>query len=160
MKKAIQLLILAGAFVRACSQEVTPVKMAALEQYIHSAGHPVIINFFSTTCSPCLREMPYLQDSVGIYASGKVELLLVSLDPAASYPHRLILFAAGLKLKVPILWLDEPDKAKLYAGIDKGWSGGIPASLFINNPTGYRRFFDRQITQPQVGMYIRELLGK
>lgn len=133
-------------------------KMAELEDYIRQCDHPLIVNFWATYCAPCLKEIPYLQSTAEQYRDSGVELLLVSLDPPADHSRRITAFAKQTNIVAKLAWLDKTDAGNFYPRIDKKWSGGIPASLFINNKWGYRKFFDRQLTDRQVEQQLKLLV--
>lgn len=134
-------------------------KVTDLESYIAKADHPLIINFWATFCVPCVKEIPYFQSTVEKYKQQGVELVLVSLDLPDYYPGRIASFAGKNAYKATIAWLNETDADYFCPRIDKRWSGGIPSSLFINNKTHFRRFYDRQLTEPQVGLAIKEMIA-
>lgn len=130
-----------------------------LEAYITQSDHPLIISFWATYCTPCIKEIPYIQFTVDSFKNQKVELLLVSLDRRAYYPAEIAAFARKSGYTARILWLDETDPGYFCPKVDSRWTGGIPSSLFINNGTHYRRFFDRQLTEAQVGLEIKKMLA-
>lgn len=137
---------------------IEKVKITDLENYIANSDHPLIVNFWATFCVPCNHEIPYFQTGVDKYKDQKVELILVSLDLPAYYPEKIADFAKKSDYRARILWLNETDADYFCPKVDQRWSGGIPASLFIDNATHYRRFFDRQLTEPQVDQEIKKML--
>ncbi|MDO6431597.1 TlpA disulfide reductase family protein [Flavitalea sp. BT771] len=153
------------SFILLASHKVadTPVilkwKVTDLESYIAKADHPLIINFWATFCVPCNKEIPYFQSTVEKYKQQGVELVLVSLDLPDYYPARIASFAGKNGYQATIAWLDETDADYFCPRVDKRWSGGIPSSLFINNKTHFRRFYDRQLTEPQVSLAIKEMIA-
>jgi hypothetical protein len=42
--------------------------------------------------------------------------------------------------------------------VDPKWSGAIPATLFINNKTGYRNFLEAQLTHKELKKEIMAIL--
>jgi thiol-disulfide isomerase/thioredoxin len=138
---------------------IQKIKITDLESYIEHSDHPLIVNFWATFCVPCVKEIPYFQTTVSTYKDQKVELLLVSLDLPAWYPVRIADFVQKSGFTARILWLNETDADYFCPKVDPRWTGGIPASLFINKATGYRRFFDRQLTEPQVDVEIKKMLA-
>lgn len=138
---------------------IEKIKITDLESYIAHSDHPLIINFWATFCTPCVKEIPYFQTTINQFKDQKVEFLLVSLDLPAWYPARITDFAQKSGITAPILWLNETDADYFCPKVDSGWTGGIPSSLFVNNATHYRRFFDRQLTEPQVGLEIKKMIA-
>jgi hypothetical protein len=43
--------------------------------------------------------------------------------------------------------------------IDAKWSGAIPATIIVNNKTGYRKFFDDQISVADFEKYLNEAIS-
>lgn len=138
---------------------IQKVKITDLEAYIAKSDHPLIVNFWATFCVPCVKEIPYFQTTVARFKDQKVELVLVSLDLPSYYPAKIADFAKKSDFTARIVWLDETDADYFCPKMDSRWSGAIPASLFINNATHYRRFFDRQLTDGQVGPEIKKMLA-
>ena len=137
---------------------IEKVKITDLESYIVNSDHPLIVNFWATFCVPCNHEIPYFQSHAEKFRDQKVELILVSLDLPAYYPEKIADFAKKSDYRARILWLNETDADYFCPKVDQRWTGGIPCSLFINNKTHYRRFFDRQLTEPQVDLEIKKML--
>jgi len=153
-------LLLTAALASALAQPaIKKIKITDLEQTIAGSDHPLIVNFWATFCGPCCKEIPYFQSTVAQYKEQKVELILVSLDLPDDYPAKIAAFAKERGFTVPIVWLDETNADYFCPKVDPQWTGGIPCSLFINNKTHYRRFFDRQLTERQVEPEIREMLA-
>lgn len=134
-------------------------KITDLEAYIAKADHPVIVNFWATFCVPCNKEIPYFQSTAAKYQQQGVELILVSLDLPDYYPGRIAAFVKKQGYNATLAWLNETDADYFCPRVDKQWTGGIPSSLFVNNKIHYRRFYDRQLTELQVGPAIREMCG-
>lgn len=133
-------------------------KATDLDTYIQQCDHPLIVNFWATYCLPCNKEIPYFQTTVAKYKDQQVELLLVSLDLPDYYPNRITAFTKKYGYTASLAWLDETNADYFCPIVDKKWSGGIPASLFINNKTHYRQFFDRQLTEPQVELTVKMMV--
>ena len=141
-------------------QQIKKVKIEDLAAYIQQSDHPLIVNFWATWCAPCVAEIPYFQQEVKKYADHKAELLLVSLDFTEAYPAKLAAFIKKRNYDASFFWLNETDADHFCPQIDKKWTGSIPSTLFINNKTGYRKFFERQLTHPQFVLNMKELVGK
>ena len=139
-------------------QVIKSVKITELEKIIAESKTPLIINFWATFCVPCLQEIPYFQEEVKKHQKDSMQLLLVSLDLKDYYPRKIKALAAKRKFKAPVLWLDETNADYFCPRIDSKWSGGIPASLFVNNKTGYRKFFEKQLSQEELKKEIMAIL--
>jgi len=140
------------------AQGIKKIKIDDLETYIKKSDHPLIINFWATYCSPCLKEIPYFEKLVAEQKDKNVELLLVSLDLPAYYPMKISSFVKEKNFASAVWWLNETNADFFCPKVDKSWSGGIPSTLFFNNKTHYRKFFERQLTEPQAEENIKALL--
>lgn len=136
-------------------QDVKKVQINEIEDIIQKSDHPIIISFWATWCAPCVKEIPYFQETVKKYAAQQVELVLVSLDFRQSYPAALNSFIKSRNFDATFYWLNETNADHFCPKIDPKWDGGIPATLFINNKTGYRKFYERQLTPLQVEAEVK-----
>ena len=156
------LLIFISVFIVSCSfaQSVKKVKIEELEAYIKNSDHPLVISFWATWCGPCVREIPWLQEAVAKKQDKKVEFILVSLDFPEAYPKKIEGLVKEKKFTATHFWLNETNADHFCPKIDIKWEGGIPANLFINNKTGYRKFFQRQLTDRQAEQEVGFLVAE
>lgn len=145
-----------GAFIYA--QDVKAVKVTELAKTISDSKTPLIVNFWATFCVPCIQEMPYFQEMATQYKSQNVSLLFVSLDLREAYPTKVNAMAKKLQLTFPVVWLNETNADYFCPKIDTTWSGGMPSSLFVNNATGYHKFFEDQLSKEKLEKEVQEML--
>jgi thiol-disulfide isomerase/thioredoxin len=146
-----------GAF--AFTQGIKKVRITDLEKIIRESKTPLIVNFWATFCIPCLEEIPYFQKSVKKHQKDSLQLLLISLDLKGDYPG-IRAFAAKRKITARIVWLNETDADYFCPKIDSAWSGALPATVFINNKTGYRKLCEEQIKEDNLEKEIMATLRK
>jgi thiol-disulfide isomerase/thioredoxin len=158
MKTIFTVIISLFLLTVATGQEITKIKITDLEKTIAESKTPLIVNFWATFCKPCLEEIPYFQEAVQKYKDQNVQLLLVSLDLEDDYPAKIKTFAAKRKFTATIQWLDEYNADYFIPKIDSTWSGAIPASLFVNNSTGYRHFIEEQISREKLDKVVMEMI--
>ena len=142
----------------AYSQEIKKVKITEVEKMIVESKTPLLVNVWATWCGPCLEELPYFQKEVKEHNKDSVQLLLVSLDFKEAFPKGIKKFVAKKKIAAPVVWLDETDADYFCPKIDAQWSGAIPATLFINNKTGYRKFIEGKISHEELKKEIMAML--
>lgn len=161
MTKPAKVLLLGLMFLMAIqtkAQDIQKWKLDDLRTAITKADKPTIFNFWATFCKPCIEEIPYIQQLVKKYEAKGVTLVLVSLDLPEAYP-KIKGFAEKRKFTAPIVFLDESNADEFCPVVDESWSGAIPASLFINSKTGYRSFFEEQLTKEKVETEIKAMMG-
>jgi thiol-disulfide isomerase/thioredoxin len=143
----------------AFSQPVKKVKVTEVEEYVKNSDHPIVLNCWATWCAPCIEEIPYFMETVKKYSDQKVELLLVSLDFATSYPNKIQELIKKKKFDATFFWLNETNADYFCPKIDPKWDGTLPSTLFVNPKTGYRQFFGRPMTDRQVELEVKKLVG-
>ena len=154
--------VLIFVFTTVCvnAQNIPKWKLNDLKAAIANADKPTVFNFWATFCKPCIEEIPYFQQLIKKYDSAGVKLVLVSLDLSEAYPKQIALFASKHHFIFPVKFLDETNADLFCPAVDSSWSGAIPASLFINNKTGYRKFFEEQLTEQKLEQEIKNMLSK
>jgi thiol-disulfide isomerase/thioredoxin len=132
------------------AQEIREVKITDLQKIITESKTPLLVNFWATWCRPCIEEIPYFQEEVKQFDKDSLQLILVSVDYREEFPAGIQSMMDKKKVTVPVLWLNETNADYFCPKIDPKWSGAVPASLFINNKTGYRKFFEEQLTREKL----------
>jgi thiol-disulfide isomerase/thioredoxin len=145
--------------LRAAGQEIPKWKLADLENIISNSNQPLILNFWATFCKPCLEELPYFQELSARYKDSGLKLILVSLDLPEDY-FKIKSFAERHHINATIVYLDETNADLFCPVVDKDWSGSIPASLFINHKTSYRKFFEARIPKAKLEDEIKSMIKK
>ena len=135
-------------------------KITDVEKIIAASKTPLIINMWATWCKPCIEEIPYFLEEIKKRneKNDSVQLILVSLDFKESFPSGISAFVRKRKFDAPVVWLDETNADYFCPKIDPKWSGAIPATLFINNKTGYRKFIEEQIEHEELKEEIKKLV--
>jgi thiol-disulfide isomerase/thioredoxin len=159
-KILFSLVLVFTVFAYANAQHIPKWKLDDLKAAISNADKPTIFNFWATFCKPCVEEIPYFQQLVKKYDSAGVKLVLISLDLPDAYPKQIALFASKHKFNSAIKFLNETNADVFCPAVDRSWSGAIPASLFINNKTGYRKFFEEQLSRAKLEQEIQNMLIK
>jgi thiol-disulfide isomerase/thioredoxin len=154
------ILWLALALASSANAQTIPVwKLNDLTSAIRDAKEPTIINFWATFCKPCIAELPYFQALANKYKDQGVKLIMVSLDLKEAYPQKVNTFTRKLKLTSPVVFLDESNADEFCPIVDSSWSGAIPASIFVNNKTGYKKFFEEELSKEKLETEIKNLLS-
>lgn len=141
------------------SQDIPSWKGSDLEAYLKNPpGEVAVINMWATFCKPCIEEIPGMIQIKEQYGN-RVSLLLVSLDMKKMYPQKLKSFTEKNKYTVPVVWLNETNADYFCPILDPTWSGSIPATLIINTKSGYKKFFEEEMSQEEFEKEIKKALG-
>ena len=141
-------------------QEIQKIKATDLERTIAESQTPLIINMWATWCVPCIEEIPYFLEEVKKHRKDSLKILLVSLDFKEDFPKGIAAVVKKRKFDAPVAWLDETNADYFCPKLDSNWQGGLPASLFINNKTGYRKFYEQKLSHSELKKEIMAILGK
>lgn len=152
----ITVLLFGAVSIRA--QQIKSVKVTDLAKTIKDSKTPLIVNFWASFCIPCLEEMPYFQSLAEKYKPRGVSLLLVSLDLKDSYPDSIAASVKKHKITAPVVWLNEDNTDYFCPKIDSTWTGNMPSTLFVNNATGYHKFFEEQLSKDKLEGEIQAML--
>ena len=148
MKKILFLFCFLAVTAVTYAQQIPKWKITDFEKYISDSKDEVlVINFWATFCKPCVAEIPSFISIATKYKGAKVRLMLVSLDLKSEYPAGITAFAKKHKFGTNLIaWLDETNADYFCPKADPKWSGSIPATLIINTKTGYRKFFEEEMS--------------
>lgn len=155
MKRFLFLLLICFYVSSIDAQPIKRWKMDDLLQYADESDSVLVINFWATFCGPCIAEIPYFHTVTKKFKDQHVKLLLVSLDFKEYYPKKIRDFAIKRKYTAEIVWLDEEKPDEFCPRIDSAWTGSMPATLFINKKTGYRKFVEAVMKPEDLEKEIR-----
>jgi thiol-disulfide isomerase/thioredoxin len=155
-------ILCAGAkhsWAQAKPQVATSVSIRTIDSLLSARRAPLILNFWATFCKPCIEEIPHFEGVVDSLRSTGLELWLVSLDMQELYPRGLAEFTRQKGFRSNQFWLNESNADYFCPFIDSSWSGAIPASLFINPSTGYRKFYEQALNPKELNLALQALLA-
>lgn len=94
----------------------------------------LVLNFWSTTCAPCVKELPHFMEVNDKFkANPKFKMLLVSLDRAKD-KERVIQFIKNKTLTAEVVLLDDIKRMNTWIPkFEKNWDGNIPVTIFYKN---------------------------
>ena len=143
MKILIKFLLLIFPFlVNAHVQnDVHLIKYEDLEKRISQEKDKfLIVNFWATTCAPCVKELPHFVEINNQLAKNPdFKMLLVSLDMARD-KQKVINFIKSKNLTAEVLILDDNKRMNTWIPrFQKDWEGEIPVTMFYKN--GEKVFF-------------------
>lgn len=98
-----------------------------------------LVNFWATTCPPCLKEMPHFEELEKVYDSEKLRVILVSLDLKEHLEKRVLPYIEKHEIKPEVVLLADQNYSAWTEKIDTSWYGALPATLILKNEE--RKFF-------------------
>ena len=105
-------------------------KLIDLSEY---KGNLILLNFWATWCSPCVKELPYFESVNKEYSDKNVKVILVSLDFPSQIESKLKPYIKKNKIKSNVILLDDSKMNKWVPRVSEKWDGGIPATLIVNS---------------------------
>ena len=138
MKNFLVILLLILGFSSSQAQiqdDVTAMNYEELEQRIQKEGDKmVVVNFWSTTCAPCVRELPdFMIINDKFKNNPQFKMILVSLDRAKD-KEKVIQFIKKKNLTAEVILLDDIKRMNTWIPrFDKNWEGNIPVTVFYKN---------------------------
>lgn len=140
MKKFLGLLILFFSISFYQSQEIVindipMIKYEMLDQKIKTEKDVLLVlNFWSTTCAPCVKELPdFMEVNNKFKNNPKFKMLLVSLDRAKD-KEKVIQFIKNKKLTAEVILLDDIKRMNTWIpNFEKSWDGNIPVTIVYKN---------------------------
>lgn len=116
-----------------------------------------VVNFWATWCKPCVEELPAFEKLHETYKDKNVEVILVSLDFPNQIESELIPFIKDRNLQPKVIVLDDPNQNKWINGVDKSWSGSIPATLIYNK--NKRSFFEQSFSYELLTKELQQFIN-
>ena len=101
---------------------------AALDSLLAAgAGEPVILNFWATWCTPCIRELPEIDAAL---AGSGTPVVVIAVDIGDPGPEPFRRFASGAGLSFPLIWVD-PETAE---GLEERYRlpGLLPSTIVLD----------------------------
>ncbi|KFC24166.1 TlpA family protein disulfide reductase [Chryseobacterium sp. FH1] len=122
--------------------EVSLIKYEDLEKHLQQSKDKfVVLNFWATTCAPCVKELPNFMEVNKEYSQNPdFKMLLVSLDMARD-KEKVLNFIKTKNLTAEVVILDDVKRMNNWIPrFQKDWEGEIPVTLFYKN--GEKVFFN------------------
>jgi thiol-disulfide isomerase/thioredoxin len=118
-------------------QDMTPqVKVYAqfdelAPKFYNTSDTTYIVNFWATSCPPCIKEMPHFNEFHKQNQGKKTKILLVSLDRQRDLEKRVIPFVGRHGLLPEVSLLEDQNYSAWTEKIDTTWYGALPATLIV-----------------------------
>lgn len=100
-------------------------------KFYNGSDTTYLVNFWATSCPPCIKEMPLLMKVATDSQKNKVKVLLVSLDLAKDLENRVIPFVNNHQITPEVVLLGDQNYSNWTEKIDSTWYGALPATLIV-----------------------------
>lgn len=155
------LLFFAKPFFSAQNQEIPVLKYEELEKKIANSGEQLlVVNFWSTTCAPCVKELP---DFMIVNEKHKdnpdFKMLLVSLDRAKDM-DRVKRFLSQKNISAEVVLLDDIKRMNTWIPrFQEDWGGEIPVTIFYQNSNKVK-FHNGEMSLEELQTTVNQFLTK
>ncbi|MFY7670168.1 TlpA disulfide reductase family protein [Tenacibaculum sp. MEBiC06402] len=163
-KKEIELdskkkeVVLTTKAVKKTYEDLKVLNFDELKPYLEKKDDKIhVVNFWATWCKPCVEELPAVERIYRERASNNVEVLLVSLDFPNEIESQLIPFIKNNGLEPEVVVLDDPNQNKWINGVDKSWSGAIPATIIYSK--NKRSFFEKSFSYDELNTELQKFIN-
>lgn len=129
------LLLMLAALFSAFAARAQSLKVMDFDAFEAHISRPVegklrVVNFWATSCRPCIKEMPYFEK---LNAEMKnVDVIFVSVDFPEDFETKVEAFIKQRGLQSECLALDESNPNAWIDRLNPDWSGAIPATLLVD----------------------------
>jgi len=138
---------------------VSPVTSADVQKAIHDpAAKAVLVNVWATWCGPCREEFPGLVRVAEKYNGQGLKVILISADETGDMAA-VKKFLADEGVDFPAYIKAEKDQP-FIDGLDKQWTGAIPATFIFDGSGKLRDFWEGGVTFSVFEQKVVEALGK
>jgi thiol-disulfide isomerase/thioredoxin len=118
----------------------------------------VLVNVWATWCDPCRREMPDLIRFYRDHREDGLRLVLVSADDEENRAEvARVLAEAGLPAEA-LSFIKGGDDMKFINGLDRHWSGALPASFLFDGRGRKRHTWPGPVSYHSLALGVAGLL--
>ncbi len=106
-----------------------------------------IINFWATTCPPCIKELPYFEKINQLSNSKPIKVILINRDLEKHFESRVIPFIKKHQIHSQIIALHDENMSKWLDMVYSKWWGALPFTVIYNgnNKRFYLEPFERYV---------------
>jgi thiol-disulfide isomerase/thioredoxin len=151
----------AGAVAPTPISAPTPAELPEILTAVRSPGaRAVLVNVWATWCDPCRQEMPDVIRFYRDHREGGLRLILVSADDEENRGEvARVLAEAGLPADT-VSFIKRGDDMKFIDGLDRHWSGALPASFLFDGRGRKRHTWGGPVTYHALELGCADLLSQ
>lgn len=157
MKYLIVLICALGVLLTGCTPKQNPNETIEIIEHFDdlqarfddAPNELWVVNFWATSCPPCVKEMPLF---VRLDKEREdVKILLVSLDRVKDLDNRVYPFVQKHGITPEVVVLGDQNYSYWTEKIDPGWYGALPATVIFKGETRTFRFGEYESFEELVG---------
>ena len=133
MKNIFLILFLIFAGCERSDFQLKTVDAKALYKQIatHKGKEAVLINFWATTCSPCLKEFPMVMELSNAYEEKGMKIYFVTTD-WMDYKDKAIAFLEKQRVRGLTFIKEDGNDNNFIRAISDDWSGALPFTMVFD----------------------------
>lgn len=139
-------------------QKIASINADDLNKRLANKDTIYVVNYWATTCIPCIKEMPILESINKKYKGKKVKVLLLSFDFKEYYPAKLTNYVHKKQYQSEVLWFSEQKPNVYIPKLNDAWEGSLPATTITHKGKNYKWFKEGIITEAGLTSQIDKLL--
>jgi len=114
---------------------------ADLQLMIDDPDHEItVLNFWSTTCAPCIKEMPHFNKLDSMYQTKNLKVILVNLEKPERLDTHIYPFVKKRGIVPEVVLLNDQNYHIWTDYVDTSWYGALPATLILKGDKRNFRF--------------------
>ncbi len=95
---------------------------------MHQGKEAVLVNFWATTCAPCLKEFPMIMELADAYKDQGMKIYFVTTD-WEDYRDKAMAFLESKGFKGLTFMKEEGNDNNFIRAISDDWSGALPFTM-------------------------------
>ncbi|HUJ11546.1 MAG TPA: TlpA disulfide reductase family protein [Verrucomicrobiae bacterium] len=137
---------------------MTPITASGIQKAVQNSGaKAVLVNVWATWCGPCREEFPGLIRVARKYRDQGLNVLLVSADDNSDL-GAVKKFLARQGVDFPSYLKAEKDQ-QFIDGLDKRWSGALPATFIYDGSGHLRDFWEGEASSNKFEQAVSQVLA-
>ncbi len=102
---------------------------------LHRGSEAVLVNFWATTCAPCIEEFPFIMDLSRQYKQEGLQTYFVSID-FPDEEEKVRRFLKSQRVSGISFLADLSDPNAFINSIHKNWTGAVPFTIMFAKGSG------------------------